>query len=355
VLTGFIIPVLYGEEPTHYVYNLNYTFENRGTTHFKLTQEDVTIPFFMNTSYQTVNIKEVSHSYAIDIIDKDGNRGAIIGLNRELPPGKRESFTASYTIISNKREQPSFNLEHAEGYSSIPIELIKEFCISTETFPKDDIIFKEVGENIVDNNDSVLVQVTSLVEYIIQNTTYCNFEVPQYPSATFENQLGDCDDQSILLITICRSLGIPAYLQVGIYINPNINDKDTSWEGHLDNEADGVGWHGWAMIYIPPWGWTPVDLTLTSAETGFELIKHAPEYSPNIISVFNVSKQSYIGETLTTRERIINSSLFVTVSNEAYIVYNSDKPLQNYLLLGLGAVLMVTIGLMFKSISSSKN
>jgi hypothetical protein len=192
-----------------------------------------------------------------------------------------------------------------------------------------------------------------LVEYIINNTTYCNFEVPQYPSATLENHLGDCDDQSILLITICRSLGIPAYLQVGIYINPNIDDMDSSWEGHLATEADGVGWHGWAMIYIPPWGWTPVDLTLTSEESGFELIKHAPEYSPNIIPVLNVSKQPYVGETLITRERIINSSLYVTVSNEAYIVYNSENPLQNYILLGLGAVLIVTIGLMFISSSSS--
>jgi hypothetical protein len=308
VLTGFVILVVYGEKPNHYEYNLNYTFENRGTTRFRLTQGDVTIPLFMNTSYQTVTFKEVSHSYEIDIIDVDDNKGAIIGLNREIPPGKKQSFTASYTIISNVIKQPSFNLENAEGYSAIPNELVKE---------------------------------------------YCNFEVPQYPSATLENHLGDCDDQSILLITICRSLGIPAYLQVGIYINPNIDDKDSSWEGHLATEADGVGWHGWAMIYIPPWGWTPVDLTLTGEESGFELIKQAPEYNPNIIPVLNVSKQSYIGESLITRERIINSSLYVTVSNEAYIVYNSDNPLQNYILLGLGAVLIVTIGLMFISSSSS--
>jgi hypothetical protein len=353
LVTGVFIPALYGEKPTQYEYNLSYIFENRGNNSLELTQEDVTIPFFMNTSSQKVNINEISHSYKIQVIDEDDNKGVIIELNKEIFPGNRESFNASYTIISQRRDPPSFNLDHAEGHSSIPDELIKEYCISTETFPKDDIIFQEIGENFVEYNHSILLQVASLVEYIVQNTTYCNFEVPQYPSATLENHLGDCDDQSILLITICRSLGIPAYLQVGIYINPNIEEKDSSWEGHLDNLADGVGWHGWAMVYIPPWGWTPVDLTLTSAESGLELIKNAPEYSSNIIPVLDVSKQSYIGETLSTRERITNSSLYVTVNNEAHIVYNSDNQLQNYLLLGLGAVLIVIIGMMFKSIDGS--
>jgi hypothetical protein len=349
---GFSIPVLYGEEPIQYMYNLSYTFENRGNNSIELTIEDVTIPFFMNTSSQTVKIYEISHSHKIQVVDADDNKGVIVGLNRELSPNKKQSFTASYTIISQKRETPSFNLEQAKGHSFIPNNLVKEYCIPTETFPKDDLIFQEISENFVDYNFSILQQVASIVEYIMNNTTYCNFEVPQYPSATLENHLGDCDDQSILLITICRTLGIPAYLQVGIYVNPVIDEKDSSWEGHLDNIANGVGWHGWAMIYIPPWGWTPVDLTLTSAETGLELIKNAPEYNSNVIPVLNVSKQSYIGETLTTRERVINSSLYVTVNNEAYIVYTSDYPLQNYLLLLLGVVLIITIGLMFKPIGN---
>lgn len=101
------------------------------------------------------------------------------------------------------------------------------------------------------------------------------------------------------------------------------------------------------MIYIPPWGWVPVDLTLSNSDSGLDLIKNAPEYNDNIIPVLNVSKQSYIGDTLATRERITNSSIYVTVSDEAHIVYSADNPFQNYLLLGLGAALLIAIGLMF--------
>lgn len=344
---SLLTPVTLGAAPTQYVYTLSYRFENRGTTDIELTTEDVSIPLFMNTSYQTVKLEEIDQEYSVKVIDSDGNRGAVIGIPRLLLPGQEESFTAKYTISSTAQETPSFELEEAQGIDLIPENLIQDFTVSTETFPSDDSMFHELATEIVSPDQSVLVQVATLVDYIIENTTYCNFEVPQYPSKTLEDQLGDCDDQSILLITMCRSLNIPAFLQVGIYVHPAINEEDTTWEGHLINQADGVGWHGWAMIYIPPWGWVPVDLTLSNSDTGLDLIRDAPEYGDNIIPVLNVSTQSYIGETHATRERIINSSLYVTVSDEAHTIYSADNPFQNYLLLGLGAALLIAIGLMF--------
>ena len=349
LIVSLLSPVTLGLEPTQYVYTLTYIFENRGTADFELTPEDVSIPIFMNTSYQSVKLEEVTQEYSINFVDDDGNTGAVVGINRLLLSGQEESFTAKYSISSLDQERPSFELDEAQGFDMIPEDLIEEYTVSTETFPADDPMFEELGISIISHDDTVLESVAALVEYIMNNTTYCNYEVPHYPSETLETHLGDCDDQSILLITICRSLNIPAYLQVGIYVHPSIDDSDTSWDGHLINEANGVGWHGWAMIYIPPWGWVPVDLTLTNSDSGLDLIQNAPEYNDNIIPVLNVSKQSYIGDTLATRDRITNSSIYVTVSDEAHIVYSADNPFQNYLLLGLGAALLVAIGLMFYS------
>lgn len=348
IIISLITPVALGVEPTQYVYTLSYTFENRGESSFELTPEDVSIPLFMNTSRQTVRIEELDHDYSVETLDQDGNTGAIVGISRLLLPGQEASFTATYSISSTSQQVHRFSLDDAQGIEMIPSNLIEEYTGSTETFPADDPQFREIALRLTSDEETVLGTVSTLVDYIMKNTTYYNFEVPQYPSKTLEDQLGDCDDQSILLITMSRSLNIPAYLQVGIYIHPAIDDEDTSWDGHLMNEADGVGWHGWAMIYIPPWGWVPVDLTLTDSESGLELIQDAPEYGDNIISVLNISEQPYIGDTLATRDRITNSSLYVTVRDEAHIVYSADNPIQNYVLLGLGAALLVAIGLMFR-------
>jgi transglutaminase-like putative cysteine protease len=349
IVLSLLSPLVYGKEPTQYVYTLSYSFENKGNTSIALTQDDVSVPLFMNTSWQTVKLEEASHNYDVQIIDSDGNPAAIMGINRELTPGQEESFNASFKIFSSDKPKPSYDTVDAQGFDKIPENLIEQYSVSTETFPCDDPMYYQIASKIIANEDTVLGTVSALVEYVMDNTTYCSFDVPQYPNATFKDHLGDCDDQSILLITMLRSLKIPAYMQVGIYIHSAIDEHDTSWNGHLTNIEKGVGWHGWTMVYIPPWGWVPVDLTLTNAESGLKLIENAPEYGTNIIPALNISTQPYIGSTVGTKTRVESSSLFVTVTDEAHVVYSADNPLQNYVLLGLGAALLVAIGLMFRS------
>jgi transglutaminase-like putative cysteine protease len=205
------------------------------------------------------------------------------------------------------------------------------------------------AEEVVGDADTVLETLILLVEYVSGETTYYNFEVPRYPNATLSEETGDCDDQSILLISMLRSLGVPAYLQVGIYVHPSISDSQTSWEGHLINTRSGVGWHGWAMVYVPPWGWVPVDLTLTSEKDGLELLRKAPEYNGNVVSALNVSRQPYIGETLATRARILGSGLYVTVIDEAEEINGGGLGSEVYLVAGLGLAVMAAIVLMFVS------
>jgi hypothetical protein len=188
-----------------------------------------------------------------------------------------------------------------------------------------------------------------MIDWLADNTEYSNFEVPRYPNQTAVDGLGDCDDQSILLISMCRSLGIPAYLQVGIVIHPSIVDSETSWEGHLNDTKKGVGWHAWAMIYVPPWGWLPVDLTLVQEDGGLDVLTGAPEYESNIIPCFDVNRQSYIGESLATRERFIGSTVYVEIADEAERMGSGIPRGELYIVAGLGVAVTAAIILMFAS------
>jgi transglutaminase-like putative cysteine protease len=53
---------------------------------------------------------------------------------------------------------------------------------------------------------------------------------------------GDCGQHALLFITLCRLNGIPARWQSGWYTFPGAKDI-----------------HDWAEIYLPPYGWVPVD------------------------------------------------------------------------------------------------
>ena len=334
---------------SEYNYSITYVFENRGQTPLELIESDLTVPLFMNTSKQIVKVKEASAGYTSETVDVDGNQAATMTVGRILSPGQSITFTVFYVIYSEAWSVPGFSLSEAEGSSSIPSTLIDQYTRPSETFMSDDPHIAAKAEEVVGDADTVLETLILLVEYVSGETTYYNFEVPRYPNATLSEETGDCDDQSILLISMLRSLGVPAYLQVGIYVHPSISDSQTSWEGHLINTRSGVGWHGWAMVYVPPWGWVPVDLTLTSEKDGLELLRKAPEYNGNVVSALNVSRQPYIGETLATRARILGSGLYVTVIDEAEEINGGGLGSEVYLVAGLGLAVMAAIVLMFVS------
>ena len=260
-----MVPLASAADSATYVYKLDYTFENKGDEDFPLEQEDYTLPLFINNTRQTVTILNISQGYTRAVIDLDGNWGVIMDVDETLSSGETLTFSIEYQIESTSQERPAFSLDEADGFSAIPSSLVSEYTGHTESFTVDDPIIIDIAQRASKGDETVLGTVSKLLDYVNKNTTYRNFETPRYPLDTLSDNLGDCDDQSILLISMARSLGIPAYLNVGIIIHPNIVDSETSWEGHLETDADGVGWHGWTMIYIPPWGWVPIDLTLSAA------------------------------------------------------------------------------------------
>lgn len=56
------------------------------------------------------------------------------------------------------------------------------------------------------------------------------------------NHYGDCGQEAMLFITLCRSRGIPARWQTGWDLFPGYHDI-----------------HDWTEIYLSPYGWIPVD------------------------------------------------------------------------------------------------
>jgi transglutaminase-like putative cysteine protease len=206
-----------------------------------------------------------------------------------------------------------------------------------------------LASKIAGEESSTLGIVLNLVDWFIENTTYANNEAPQYPNETLSRRGGDCDDQAILLISMLRGLGVPAFLQVGIVINERLKDSSTSLEGHVNIIQEGIGWHGWAMVYVQPWGWIPVDLTFNREMKALDLLSNAPEYDEYVIPALNISRQSYVNESRVAREYIIQNELYLSIVDKAYRIRDGGVDFPNRLILLLGTVLGLTIILMFFS------
>ncbi len=85
---------------------------------------------------------------------------------------------------------------------------------------------------------TVYDNVKSIYDYVRSNVAYQTLSgsEPKACLQTLADGTGDCDDQSILLISLCRAAGIPSWLAFGTLYDPVSGD----W-----------GPHAWAEIYIP--------------------------------------------------------------------------------------------------------
>ena len=97
---------------------------------------------------------------------------------------------------------------------------------------------RDQAEELTYGMDSVYDMTEAIYDYMDDEFTYETGSTgnPKSCSESLSSKSGDCDDQSILLISLLRAVDIPAWLEFGVLYDP----VDGSW-----------GAHGWANVYIP--------------------------------------------------------------------------------------------------------
>ena len=243
---------------------LTTTYENRNGEGalWNFTEDDTVASLFMNSSWQTVCLTNSSYPIERAGIDADGNPQAFMSFpESRLDSGKNLSFEVAYRIVLKPRSVPEFTEEGSGSLSDIPEDLRSLYCSSVGPWQMDDQRLQDLASELAGNETRVLTALRKFIEWTRDNIGRETLDVPRYPVETFQGRAGDCDDQANLFITLCRITGIPAYLQAGCIYVSSKHTTISSWNGCLINELTRIAWHGWAVVYVPPWGWLPVDFT----------------------------------------------------------------------------------------------
>ncbi|MDD4308599.1 MAG: transglutaminase-like domain-containing protein [Thermoplasmata archaeon] len=95
-----------------------------------------------------------------------------------------------------------------------------------------------LADELSSEGATVYENVQAVYGYLRDNLEYqaISGSEPKSCTETLEDGTGDCDDQSILLISLLRSIGIPAWLAFGVL---------------YDGVRDEWGPHAWAEVYMP--------------------------------------------------------------------------------------------------------
>lgn len=309
-----------GFSDAEYLIKTTVTYSNNGTEDWDLTEEDQTIGLFMNNTWQTVHLTEHSSPIEKRDTDEDGNPIAILQLPKRLEPGESVNYTVTYNVESKQRSIPYLDEEEAEDLTEIPAHLTDKYCVEGDTWQINDRTLQQKARTIAGNKTNVLLIVKRFVAWIWDpnNIRYDSYEGPRYPNETLSSGKGDCDDQAILLITFCRIYGIPSYLQVGCIYDYGSTTEQSSWNGTVTSVLRHIAWHGWAMVYIPPWKWLPVDLTYTwgGKETPLNAIRTGAVTSQNTIQYLNISKREYVASSRKYRDFLIENQIHIYQEDE---------------------------------------
>lgn len=303
---------------------------SNGSATWNFTEEDRTIGLFMNNTWQVVHLINCSCPLETVKKDEDGNQVAVLLFPKsELKPGKNMSYTVTYRAVSKPRSIPEITEETSENLNKIPKDLSEQYCMEAGPWLINDPPLRKLACDIAKNETKVLTIIKKLVEWINHNITYAVHEVPYYPNETYIESRGDCDDKAVLFATLCRILGIPAYIQIGcIYLPTATYTSETYWQGHVINVQKRIGWHGWAMVYVPPWGWLPVDLTYVTdgLDDPLNAIKKGAVTLQETIQYMNIAQTDYVASSRDSRELLIKNDFYIYMEDEMVLEIPKEPP-----------------------------
>ncbi|MFH1551864.1 MAG: transglutaminase-like domain-containing protein [bacterium] len=148
-----------------------------------------------------------------------------------------------------------------------------------ERFLEQTTEIKKLTRKIIKNSSNDLDKIKSIFIFIAKNFNYCYPVKKRGVKNLNLNKLsGDCGEYSSLFVTMCRVSGIPARNNTGFVIFP---------------KHEKISEHGWASIYLKPYGWVDMDPQYASLEknikTGIKkYFGRRTDYRITFINGFNI-------------------------------------------------------------------
>ena len=120
-----------------------------------------------------------------------------------------------------------------------------------------------------EKSEDVLEKARGCYDFVTKNVRYsfmpAYFSQENIPDNCGKNLYGDCGVQTLLFITLCRCLGIPA-----------------KWESGWAAEPGFCGAHDWARFYVKPYGWLYADVSYGGDAAALEDEKRRRHYFGNL-------------------------------------------------------------------------
>lgn len=195
----------------------------------------------------------------------------------------------------------------------IPGEIKEMYLIDNEKYQiSNPIIENGLNEAVGDENDPYWIA-RGIYQYLIDNMYYEMLGGWNTAPTVLERGNGSCSEYSFVYISMCRAAGLPARY-VGSVV---VRGDDASFDDVF---------HRWVEVYIPNYGWIPVDPSGGDRASPRDQANYFGHLSNRfLITTENAGGSEYMGWTY-------NSNAYYTSEPKSFVVsdhYSDWKPLKN--------------------------
>lgn len=233
-------------------FTLKYHLEN--TENDKVYTE---IPLPSDKSNQQVFLEMISPPPQKTYFDGDRN---VLGYY-ELEPKQKVSITVSgYAKVWLLQS----DLTQSGKLSDIPQDIVTSYTSNLPYWEASDLEIRTLAESLTQDQETVAQKAQAIFDYVSQNLIYNDNRLQENPSRLGAKKALENKDQAVcmeytdLYIALARSVGIPARELDGYAYNAKQNI------GYIDSL------HAWVEVYIPPFGWLPIDPTWSSTASSLD-------------------------------------------------------------------------------------
>ena len=145
--------------------------------------------------------------------------------------------------------------EEVGSFQEIPSLLRQLYTRDGEMYKiNDPTIVSSLNEAVEGEEDPYRV-VIRVHDYVVERLSYSLDPFWDDAPTVLRRGEGSCSEYVFAFIALCRAAGIPARFLGGTVLDPSLSGKPlrTEWIDYV--------FHRWAEVYIPNYGWLPVDVT----------------------------------------------------------------------------------------------
>ena len=181
--------------------------------------------------------------------------GLIVSPETLNVPGQKFTGTVTGNLIEG-----IFEIEHPkyDGTNAPPLppdfsgdESLREYLEADDLAESDDPVLIKQAREITDGSKDSWEATVRIAQWVSDEISYA---IPGGMTArnTYDLRAGECGAHSILVVALCRAVGIPARMIWGCMYIPNFGGA--------------FGQHGWNEIHMGEAGWIPIDATATEVD-----------------------------------------------------------------------------------------